>query len=140
LNFKVYVFYVIVALKRNFEFSIKAGLKYFILGAFSSRILLFGYSMIYGFIGFTNFDELVKIFTGYKIILFDVQSSGLFMGILFKIIRIPFHMWALDVYEGSLILVTTIFSIAPKISILANMVRVFIDSFNNPTWQQVFFL
>ncbi len=79
-------FYIIATWKRNFEFSIKAGLKYFILGAFSSRILLFGCSMIYGFTGVTNFEELVKIFTGYKIILFDVQSSGIFMGILFIIV------------------------------------------------------
>nr|AND50947.1 NADH dehydrogenase subunit 2 [Sphagnum squarrosum] len=139
-------FYVIAALKRDSEFSTEAGLKYFILGAFSSGILLFGCSMIYGFTGVTNFEELAKIFAGYKITLFGAQSSGIFMGILFiavgflfKITAVPFHMWAPDVYEGSPTLVTAFFSIAPKISILANMVRVFIYSFYDPTWQQLFF-
>nr|QIA60631.1 NADH dehydrogenase subunit 2 [Metacalypogeia alternifolia] len=140
-------FYVIAASKRDSEFSAEAGLKYFILGAFSSGILLFGCSMIYGFTGVTNFEELAKIFTGYEITLFGAQSSGIFMGILFiavgslfKITAVPFHMWAPDVYEGSPTIVTAFFSIAPKISILANMLRVFIYSFYDPTWQQLFFL
>nr|YP_009531812.1 NADH dehydrogenase subunit 2 [Leiosporoceros dussii]AXZ70964.1 NADH dehydrogenase subunit 2 [Leiosporoceros dussii] len=139
-------FYVIAAFKRDSEFSTEAGLKYFILGAFSSGILLFGCSMIYGFTGVTNFEELAKIFTGYEITLFGAQSSGIFMGILFiavgflfKITAVPFHMWAPDVYEGSPTLVTAFFSIAPKIAILANMLRVFIYSFYDPTWQQLFF-
>nr|YP_010881113.1 NADH dehydrogenase subunit 2 [Pallavicinia lyellii]WIA66615.1 NADH dehydrogenase subunit 2 [Pallavicinia lyellii] len=139
-------FYVIAASKRDSEFSTEAGLKYFILGAFSSGILLFGCSMIYGFTGVTNFEELAKIFTGYGITLFGAQSSGIFMGILFiavgflfKITAVPFHMWAPDVYEGSPTIVTASFSIAPKISILANMLRVFIYSFYDPTWQQLFF-
>jgi NADH:ubiquinone oxidoreductase subunit 2 (subunit N) len=76
-------FYVIATLKINFEYSTKISLKYFILGAFSSRILLFSCSMIYGFIGVTNFEKLAKIFIGYKITLFDVRYSGIFMGILF---------------------------------------------------------
>nr|QIA60966.1 NADH dehydrogenase subunit 2 [Scapania griffithii] len=139
-------FYVIAASKRDSEFSAEAGLKYFILGAFSSGILLFGCSMIYGFTGVTNFEELAKIFTGYEITLFGAQSSGIFMGILFiavgflfKITAVPFHMWAPDVYEGSPTIVTAFFSIAPKISILANMLRVSIYSFYDPTWQQLFF-
>nr|YP_010399833.1 NADH dehydrogenase subunit 2 [Nowellia curvifolia]QIA60588.1 NADH dehydrogenase subunit 2 [Nowellia curvifolia]UQM88599.1 NADH dehydrogenase subunit 2 [Nowellia curvifolia] len=139
-------FYVIAASKRDSEFSAEAGLKYFILGAFSSGILLFGCSTIYGFTGVTNFEELAKIFTGYEITLFGAQSSGIFMGILFiavgflsKITAVPFHMWAPDVYEGSPTTVTAFFSIAPKISILANMLRVFIYSFYDPTWQQLFF-
>jgi proton-translocating NADH-quinone oxidoreductase chain N len=91
-------FYVIAASKRDSEFSAEAGLKYFILGAFSSGILLFGCSMIYGFTGVTNFEELAKIFTGYEITLFGAQSSGIFMGILFiavgflfKITAVPFR-------------------------------------------------
>nr|YP_010881071.1 NADH dehydrogenase subunit 2 [Moerckia flotoviana]QDE10615.1 NADH dehydrogenase subunit 2 [Pallavicinia lyellii]WIA66573.1 NADH dehydrogenase subunit 2 [Moerckia flotoviana] len=139
-------FYVIAASKRDSEFSTEAGSKYFISGAFSSGILLSGCSMIYGFTGVTNFEELAKIFTGYEITLFGAQSSGIFMGILFiavgflfKITAVPFHMWAPDVYEGSPTIVTASFSIAPKISILANMLRVFIYSFYDPTWQQLFF-
>ena len=149
-------FYVIAASKRNSEFSTEAGLKYFILGAFSSGILLFGCSLIYGFTGVTNLEELAKIFTGYQLTLQDggyntgfatmsSLSSGVFMGVLFiavgflfKITAVPFHMWAPDVYEGSPTYVTAFFSIAPKIAILANMLRVFIYSFYDPTWQQLF--
>jgi proton-translocating NADH-quinone oxidoreductase chain N len=148
-------FYVIAASKRTSEFSTEAGLKYFLLGAFSSGILLFGCSMIYGFTGVTNLEELAKLFTGFglytslegSLTLASVgtQSSGVFMGILFvavgflfKITAVPFHMWAPDVYEGSPTYVTAFFSIAPKIAILANMLRVFVYSFYDPTWQQLF--
>jgi len=71
-------FYVIAALKRDSKFSKKNDLKYFILGALFFGILLFGCAMIYGFIGLTNFEELTKIFTIYKITLFGAQSSGIF--------------------------------------------------------------
>lgn len=148
-------FYVIAASKRNSEFSTEAGLKYFILGAFSSGILLFGCSMIYGFTGVTNLEELAKIFTAPYVVRplsdsvmlnsADASWSGVFMGILFiavgflfKITAVPFHMWAPDVYEGSPTYVTAFFSIAPKIAIFANMLRVFIYSFYDPTWQQLF--
>jgi len=142
-------FYVIAASKRNSEFSTEAGLKYFILGAFSSGILLFGCSMIYGFTGVTNLEELAKIFCcapfASQPFGADASWSGVFMGILFiavgflfKITAVPFHMWAPDVYEGSPTYVTAFFSIAPKIAILANMLRVFIYSFYDPTWQQLF--
>nr|ADT62143.1 NADH dehydrogenase subunit 2 [Isoetes engelmannii] len=139
-------FYVIAASRRDSEFSTEAGLKYFILGAFSSGILLFGCSMIYGLTGVTDFEELAKIFAGYEITLFSAQSSGLFLGILFiavgflfKITAVPFHMWAPDVYEGSPTMVTAFFSIAPKIAILANMLRVFLYSFHDSTWQPFFY-
>ena len=150
-------FYVIAASKRTSEFSTEAGLKYFILGAFSSGILLFGCSMIYGFTGVTNLEELAKILTpsvetgtqqGLEFAtLFSpsLQSSGVFLGILFlavgflfKITAVPFHMWAPDVYEGAPTFVTALFSIAPKIAILANMLRVFMFSVYDPTWQQLF--
>jgi len=190
-------FYVLAASKRNSEFSTEAGLKYFILGAFSSGILLFGCSLIYGFTGVTNLEELAKIFTtplaslplqieqlagtgsaipgapleqqaeiirslGTNSLLGSesnqwpssgplltstpmAPSSGIFMGILFlavgflfKITAVPFHMWAPDVYEGSPTIVTAFFSVAPKIAILANMLRVFMYSFYDPTWQQLF--
>lgn len=89
-------FYVIAASKRKSEFSTEAGLKYLILGAFSSGIFLFGCSMIYGSTGATHFDQLAKILTGYEIT--GARSSGLFMGILFiavgflfKITAVPFR-------------------------------------------------
>ena len=159
-------FYVIAASKRTSEFSTEAGLKYFLLGAFSSGILLFGCSIIYGFTGVTNCEQLAQLFTGYPLNLNDsielLTSSSLefnsisthsaffttalpslgivfvAVGFLFKITAVPFHMWAPDVYEGSPMYVTAFFSIAPKIAILACMVRLFFVSFYDPTWHHLF--
>uniref|UniRef100_UPI0030E5E0F7 NADH dehydrogenase subunit 2 n=1 Tax=Aechmea fasciata TaxID=326768 RepID=UPI0030E5E0F7 len=137
-------FYVIAASKRKSEFSTEAGSKYLILGAFPSGILLFGCSMIYGSTGATHFDQLAKILTGYEIT--GAPSSGIFMGILsiavgslFKITAVPLHMWAPDIYEGSPTPVTAFLSIAPKISISANMSRVSIVASYGGTLQQIFF-
>nr|BCT43321.1 NADH dehydrogenase subunit 2 [Musella lasiocarpa] len=137
-------FYVIAASKSKSEFSTEAGLKYLILGAFPSGILLFGCSMIYGSTGATHFDQLAKIFTGYEIT--GAPSSGIFMGILFiavgflfKITAVPLHMWAPDIYEGSPTPVTAFLSIAPKISISANMSRVSMVGSYGGTLQQIFF-
>nr|QQV73187.1 NADH dehydrogenase subunit 2 [Citrus maxima] len=137
-------FYVIAASKRKSEFSTEAGSKYLILGAFPSGILLFGCSMIYGSTGATHFDQLAKILTGYEIT--GARSSGIFMGILsiavgslFKITAVPFRMWAPDIYEGSPTPVTAFLSIAPKISISANISRVFIYGSYGATLQQIFF-
>nr|QFR99995.1 NADH dehydrogenase subunit 2 [Helianthus annuus]QFS00028.1 NADH dehydrogenase subunit 2 [Helianthus annuus] len=137
-------FYVIAASKRKSEFSTEAGSKYLILGAFSSGILLFGCSMIYGSTGATHFDQLAKILTGYEIT--GARSSGIFMGILsiavgslFKITAVPFRMWAPDIYEGSPTPVTAFLSIAPKISISANISRLSIYGSYGATLQQIFF-
>nr|YP_010592811.1 NADH dehydrogenase subunit 2 [Platostoma chinense]WAB65436.1 NADH dehydrogenase subunit 2 [Platostoma chinense] len=136
-------FYVIAASKRKSEFSTEAGSKYLILGAFSSGILLFGCSMIYGSTGATHFDQLAKILTGYEIT--GARSSGIFMGILFiavgflfKITAVP-YMWAPDIYEGSPTPVTAFLSIAPKISISANISRLSIYGSYGATLQQIFF-
>nr|UPI49064.1 NADH dehydrogenase subunit 2 [Comandra umbellata] len=137
-------FYVIAASKKS-EFSTEAGSKYLILGAFPSGILLFGCSMIYGSTGATHFDQLAKILTGYEITTGARSSSGIFMGILsiavgflFKITAVPFHMWAPDIYEGSPTPVTAFLSIAPKISISANISRVSIYG-SYGAKQQIFF-
>jgi len=131
-------FYVIAAIKRNSEFSTEAGLKYFILGAFSSGLLLFGCSLIYGFTGLTNFAELAKIFTGgtQEILLttssLPVCELGmvfLMVGFLFKIAAAPFHMWSPDVYEGAPTSITAFFMITPKAALLAVFLRIFIESF-----------
>nr|QMS45300.1 NADH dehydrogenase subunit 2 [Burmannia itoana] len=133
-------FYVIAASKRKCAFSTEAGSKYLILGAFPSGILLFC-SMIYGSTGATHFDQLAKILTGYEIT--GARSSGILMGILsiavgslFKITAVPLHMWAPDIYEGSPTPVTAFLSIAPKISISANMSRL---SIVGSYGQQIFF-
>lgn len=154
-------FYVLAASKRNSEFSTEAGLKYFILGAFSSGILLFGCSMIYGFTGITNFGELAKVLTGSQEVVLNVlsnsgnveesslwsgRSSGIIIGIifiavgfLFKLTAAPFHMWAPDVYEGSPTAITAFFSIAPKIAIFGVFLRLFLYSFYDfmLPWQKI---
>jgi proton-translocating NADH-quinone oxidoreductase chain N len=139
-------FYVLAASKRNSEFSTEAGLKYFILGAFSSGILLFGCSMIYGFTGITNFGELAKVLTGSGFGYAEQGSSGIIIGIiflavgfLFKLTAAPFHMWAPDVYEGSPTSITAFFSIAPKIAIFGVFLRLFLYSFYDLMlpWQKI---
>jgi len=101
-------FYVLAAIKRNSEFSTEAGLKYFLLGAFSSGLLLFGCSLIYGFTGVTNFSQLARIFTGgtqeiltstTALPACELGMVFLLVGFLFKITAVPFHMWSPDVYE-----------------------------------------
>lgn len=139
-------FYILAAYKRNSEFSGEAGLKYFILGAFSSGLLLFGMSLVYGFTGSTNFEELSKVLTG--VVLFNtVAYNGIVLGILFisvsllfKIAAAPFHMWSPDVYEGSPTTVTAFFSIVPKIAVFALFLRLFYSIFYDFMifWQPVF--
>ena len=141
-------FYVMAGLKRNSEFSTEAGLKYFLLGAFSSGILLFGCSLIYGFTGTTNFLELGKIFTcGAEEVLAGISSVRacelgmvfILVGFLFKLSAVPFHMWAPDVYEGAPTSVTAFFSIVPKVSVLAVFIRLFYEGFYDlmVPWQQL---
>jgi len=158
VEFQSLCFYVLAASKRNSEFSTEAGLKYFILGAFSSGILLFGFSIIYGFTGVTNFGELAILFTGlgetsgmtWATPLQTSQfSNGIILGILFvavgflfKLTAAPFHMWAPDVYEGSPTAITAFFSITPKIAILAVFIRLFLYSFYDLIfpWQKIILL
>jgi len=119
IEFQSLCFYVIAAFKRNSEFSTEAGLKYFLLGAFSSGILLFGTSILYGFTGITNFEELTKFCLSPVLSLESstnhvgtgVTLGMLFItvGFLFKLTAAPFHMWAPDVYEGSPTSVTAFF-------------------------------
>ena len=149
-------FYVLAASKRNSEFSTEAGLKYFLLGAFSSGILLFGCSMIYGFTGLTNFGDLAKVFTGLNdsagilggFTSLSGQSTGVMIGMiflavgfLFKLTAAPFHMWAPDVYEGSPTSLTAFFSIVPKIALFAVFLRLFFWSFYDfmLPWQKILF-
>jgi NADH-quinone oxidoreductase subunit N len=111
--------YALAAFKRDSAFSTEAGLKYFILGSFSSGLLLFGSSLLYGFTGRTNFEEIALFFCG-----LDYISPGVSLGLicflsalLFKLSAAPFHAWSPDVYEGSIRIVTAFFSILPKFSI-----------------------
>ncbi|MEM7495840.1 MAG: proton-conducting transporter membrane subunit [Myxococcota bacterium] len=133
IEFQSLCFYVLAAFNRNSEFSTEAGLKYFVLGAFSSGILLFGCSLVYGFTGITHFSELTKIFSctgGHQP--FTGALIGIIfvaVGFLFKITAVPFHAWAPDVYEGAPTPVTAFFAITPKIAIFGLFVRLFESSF-----------
>ena len=129
-------FYVLAAAKRQSEFSTEAGLKYFLLGAFSSGILLFGCSLVYGSTGTTNLEDIAQCLVGFSTTQEHVHVSllhiGVFLlsiGFLFKLTAAPFHFWAPDVYEGAPTSVTAFFAIVPKIAILGMFLRLLFLSF-----------
>jgi NADH-quinone oxidoreductase subunit N len=133
--------YIVAAFKRDTVRSTEAGLKYFVLGALSSGMLLFGASFIYGFTGTTNFDQLVT-----AINLGGAASIGLVIGIVFlsvgiafKCSAVPFHMWTPDVYEGAPTPVTAFFAAAPKIAAMSLFLRVMLGPLGHlaPQWTQI---
>ena len=133
--------YVVAAFQRDSLRSTEAGLKYFVLGALSSGLLLYGASMIYGFTGTTSFVELVRAFGGA-----EPPATGLVIGLVFlisglafKVSAVPFHMWTPDVYEGAPTPVTAFFAAAPKIAAMALFLRVLMQPFGDlvAQWQQV---
>ncbi|MBO6490011.1 MAG: NADH-quinone oxidoreductase subunit NuoN [Pelagibacteraceae bacterium] len=130
--------YVLASFNRDNYRSSEAGLKYFILGALSSGLLLYGCSLIYGFSGSTNFDLIAQNM--------DQLNTGsifgivfILVGLAFKVSAVPFHMWAPDVYEGSPTSVTTFFAIVPKIAALAVFIRFLYVPFINVIgqWQMI---
>ena len=130
--------YVLAAFNRDQIKSSEAGLKYFVLSALSSGLLLYGCSLIYGFSGTTNFDQIS--------ILMNNDQYGLTFGIVFilvglafKISAVPFHMWAPDVYEGSPTSVTLFFAVAPKVAALTVIIRFLYVPFVNviDQWQLI---
>ncbi len=136
--------YVVAAFRRDSLRSTEAGLKYFVLGALSSGLLLYGCSLIYGFTGSTRFDVLASALAsgeGANIGLI-VGLVFLISGLAFKISAVPFHMWTPDVYEGAPTPITAFFAVAPKIAAFALFVRVMIGPFIELTteWQQVIFV
>jgi proton-translocating NADH-quinone oxidoreductase chain N len=153
LEFQSLCFYVLAAFRRDSEFSTEAGLKYFLLGAFSSGLLLFGCSLIYGFTGSLEFDALSQIlrcgeaFEGGSSVLSEWRGCELGMiflmiGLLFKVSAVPFHMWSPDVYEGAPLPVTAFFSIVPKAAFFLVLTRLLYQSFYDllPDWQALLFL
>ena len=107
--------YVLAAIKKNNALSTEAGLKYFILGALSSGLLLFGCSLVYYSSGLIDFDSLSNVQVDNA---FLIGSIFILISLLFKIAAAPFHMWAPDVYEGAPTIVTFYFATVPKIGIL----------------------
>ena len=134
--------YVIAAFRRDSTKSSEAGLKYFVLGALSSGMLLYGASMIYGFAGTTRFDALAALFTGPSAdpgVGVVVGLVFLLAGLAFKVSAVPFHMWTPDVYEGAPTPVTAFFAVAPKIAAIALLVRTMVGPFGElfAQWQQI---
>jgi len=133
--------YVIAAFQRDDTRSTEAGLKYFVLGAVASGMLLYGASLIYGFTGVTNFDQLAKVFQDGHTAGVGVVFGIVFIlaGLAFKVSAVPFHMWTPDVYEGAPTPVTAFFSVAPKIAALALLIRVMVGPFGElvEQWQQI---
>ncbi len=131
--------YVLAAYLRDDDKSAEAGLKYFVLGALASGILLFGMSLIYGFTGTTNF-------AGINVAMSVGLSNGMLFGLIFvmagmafKISAVPFHMWTPDVYEGAPTPVTMFFASAPKVAAVALLGRLSMEAFGSQTaaWQQI---
>ncbi len=132
--------YVVAAFRRDSLRSTEAGLKYFVLGALSSGILLYGASLVYGFSGTTNFSGIASTITD--------EGLGLGMifglvflcsGLAFKVSAVPFHMWTPDVYEGSPTPVTAFFATAPKVAAACLFARVLHDAFPEAQadWTQI---
>lgn len=137
--------YVLASFMRQDGRSAEAGLKYFVLGALASGILLYGISLVYGFTGSTLFDEIAGAYAAAPLS-GDAKSLGLvfglvfvFAGIAFKMSVVPFHMWTPDVYEGSPTPVTAFFASAPKVAAVALGVRVAIEAMGpaDVQWRQI---
>ncbi len=132
--------YVVAAINRDSAKSSEAGLKYFVLGALSSGMLLYGASLVYGFTGTTTFSGIAAAL--------GASGSGIGLifglvfivaGLAFKVSAVPFHMWTPDVYEGAPTPVTAFFAAAPKIAAMALFIRVIVSPFGavEHDWQQI---
>ena len=132
--------YVVAAINRDSVRSTEAGLKYFVLGALSSGMMLYGMSLVYGFTGHTGFEQIATALNS------ETRSVGLLFGLVFvltgfafKISAVPFHMWTPDVYEGAPTPVTAFFAAAPKIAAMAMLVRIVATAFEPvmADWRQI---
>jgi len=132
--------YIIAAIRRDSVKSTEAGLKYFVLGALSSGLLLYGASLVYGFAGTVSFGGITAAASGGEIglgLLFGLVF--LITGMAFKVSAVPFHMWTPDVYQGAPTPVTAFFATAPKMAAMGLFARVLFDAFGGVTaeWGQV---
>jgi NADH-quinone oxidoreductase subunit N len=132
--------YALAALHRSSIYSTEAGLKYFVLGAVSSGLRLYGISLIYGWTGTTQFGDLSLILAGGDMpVAFKVGVLLLFVGLFFKVGVVPFHQWVPDVYEGAPTIVTAFFAIVPKVVVLLVLARLLGFSFHDrvDSWSSV---
>ena len=132
--------YVVAALNRDSVKSTEAGLKYFVLGALSSGLLLYGASLVYGFSGTTRFSAIIGL-AGEGHMPLGLLFGLVFMltGLAFKVSAVPFHMWTPDVYEGSPSAVTAFFATAPKMAAMSLIARLLFDAFGEVStdWSQI---
>jgi NADH-quinone oxidoreductase subunit N len=132
--------YVVAAINRDSLKSTEAGLKYFVLGALSSGMLLYGMSLVYGFSGQTSFEGIAAALSAeHRSLGFVFGLVFVLTGIAFKISAVPFHMWTPDVYEGAPTPVTAFFAAAPKVAAMAIFIRLVTIAFKPiiADWQQI---
>jgi NADH-quinone oxidoreductase subunit N len=133
--------YVVAAFQRDSLRSTEAGLKYFVLGALSSGMLLYGASMVYGFAGTTTFAGLARAFGAEGPVAVGLVVGLVFVvaGLAFKVSAVPFHMWTPDVYEGAPTPVTAFFAAAPKLAATGLFLRVMVGPFHDlhSEWLQI---
>ena len=133
--------YVVAAINRENARSSEAGLKYFVLGALGTGMMLYGISLTYGFTGSVDFGRIAEAVSGsgHQVgVLFGLVF--ILAGLTFKISAVPFHMWTPDVYEGAPTPVTAFFAVAPKVATMALILRVTMEAFKpvSADWQQIF--
>ena len=131
--------YVVASMRRDNVKSTEAGLKYFVLGALSSGLLLYGISLTYGYAGSTEFSAVILAASGGVPLGLLFGLVFILAGLAFKVSAAPFHMWTPDVYEGAPTPVTTFMATAPKVAAICMFARVTHDAFGNIVgdWQQI---
>jgi len=132
--------YVLAAIRRDSLRSTEAGLKYFMLGALASGLLLYGASLVYGYAGTTRFDGIAStVQDGHLSVGVLMGLAFMLAGLAFKVSAVPFHMWTPDVYEGAPTPVTAFFSTAPKVAAMALLARLVHDAFGGAPgdWAQI---
>ena len=143
-------FYVMASFKKNSSFSVEAGLKYFVLGSFSSALLLFGFSILYGVLGTLNFEDFKILYAtsipgAHNTVLFDstLLQIGLILilvSLFFKLAVAPLHVWSPDVYENSPSSSTIFFAVVSKLGILVLLIRLFQHSFHSCIYSWRYFV
>ncbi len=137
--------YTLIAIARHRSVAVEAALKYFVLGAIASGLLLYGMSMIYGISGSLNIAEIASFannatMTSREVLVVNFGLVFLVIGIAFKLGAVPFHMWVPDVYEGSPTATTLFVSTVPKIAAVAMLIRLLVDGLSamQPYWSDLF--
>lgn len=138
IELQSFCFYLLAAIRRKNIYSLEAGIKYFILGSFSSSFLLFGISLVYGLTGLTNLEDLANLYSifgssnselfeleNYRYLLIGTIISSFFLviGLSFKIYAAPFHFWIVDIYQGAPTFITAFFATVPSLSLFYLLIR-----------------